>query len=64
MNENEEWAIIARQNLPHAWKGDVREPIFTFSLGGDHLYGFYFFSIVQNIEIALVRFLLLRSILG
>ena len=52
------WAIA--RDLPHSWKGDVRQPLFTFSLGsGDDvdLFGFYFTSIVQNVECAVVRFL-------
>ena len=32
-------------NLPHAWQGDIREPLFVFSLLGE-TYGFYFCSIL------------------
>ena len=41
-------------DLPHAWNGDIRQPLFTFSLGGN-IYGFFFTSILQNFECAIVR---------
>jgi hypothetical protein len=47
--------ILARisSNLPHAWEGDVREPLYTFSVAGE-TFGFFACSIRQNVEIALV----------
>lgn len=45
---------LANFNLPHTWEGDIREPLFTFSVGGDTRYGFYLNNIVQNAEVALV----------
>ncbi|CAB9507618.1 long-chain-alcohol O-fatty-acyltransferase [Seminavis robusta] len=42
-------SLLSQSSLPHSWEGDVRNPLFTFSLSGE-TYGFYLNNFLQNIE--------------
>ncbi|CAB9504739.1 long-chain-alcohol O-fatty-acyltransferase [Seminavis robusta] len=53
--------LLSLSNLPHSWEGDVRNPLFTFSLVGE-TYGFYLNNVVQNVEVLL--FLIATGLVG